>query len=90
MHYFRSEKKIVKFMVTSLSNVTFLFMENLIKLFMCKIRASCSLMFFKIAVQKKFAIFRGKHLGWSLFLIKLQSFRPVTLLKRDSNTGVFP
>ena len=28
------------------------------------------------------------HLCWSL-LIKLQLFRPVTLLKRDSNRGVF-
>ena len=33
----------------------------------------------------------GKHLCWSLFLIKLQALglRPATLLKRDSNTGVF-
>ena len=30
----------------------------------------------------------GKHLGWSPFLIKLQAFRPATLSKRDSNTGV--
>ena len=30
-----------------------------------------------------------KHLWWSLFLIKLQSFRPAILLKGDSNTGVF-
>ena len=35
--------------------------------------------FFKIGVLKIFAIFTGKHLCWSLFLIK-----------RDSNTGVFP
>ena len=33
--------------------------------------------------------FTGKHLCWSLFLIKSVAFRPVTLLKRDSNTGVF-
>ena len=39
---------------------------------------------------KNFAIFTGKHLCWSLFLIKLklQAFRPATLLKRDSNTDV--
>ena len=43
----------------------------------------------KKAVLKNFAIFRRKHLYCSLFLIKLQTFRPVTLLKRDSNTGVF-
>ena len=31
----------------------------------------------------------GKHLGWSLFLIKLQAWRPGVLFKKDSNTGVF-
>ena len=36
-------------------------------------------------VLKNFAIFTGKHLCWSLFLMQLLS----TLLKRDSNTGVF-
>ena len=30
-----------------------------------------------------------KHLCWSLFLIKRHTWRPVTLLKRDSSTGVF-
>ena len=46
--------------------------------------------FFKIGVFKNFANFTGKHLRWSLFLIKLKAFKPATLLKRDSNTGVFP
>ena len=55
-------------------------------------------MFFKIAALKKFAIFPGKHLSWSLVLkhlswslvlIKMKGFMPTTLLKRDSNTGVF-
>ena len=41
----------------------------------------------KNGVLKNFTIFAGKHLCWSLFLIKLQ--RPATLLKRDSGTGVF-
>ena len=40
-------------------------------------------------VLKNFAIFTGKHLCWSLFFIKLQTFRPSALLKRNSNTGVF-
>ena len=31
----------------------------------------------------------GKELCRSLFLIKLQALRPVTLLKRDSNKSVF-
>ena len=37
---------------------------------------------------KNMANFTGKHLCLSL-LIKLQAFRPATLLKRHSNTGVF-
>ena len=39
---------------------------------------------YKKAVLKNFTIFTGKHLYWSLFLI-----RPATLLKWYSNTGVF-
>ena len=44
---------------------------------------------FKTGTLKNFAIFTGKQLCWSLFLIKLRPWRPATLLKRDSNTGVF-
>ena len=36
------------------------------------------------AVVKNFAIFTGKHLWWSLFFIKLQTFRLATISKRDS------
>ena len=42
----------------------------------------------QIDVLKNFANFTGKHLCWSLFLIRLQG-RPATLLKRDSNKDVF-
>ena len=49
------------------------------------IRSSRLQMFFKIGVLKNFANFTGKHLCWSLFLIKLQGWRPSTLSKRDSN-----
>ena len=34
-----------------------------------------SQMFFKVGVLKNFANFTGKHLCWSLFLIKLQAWR---------------
>ena len=47
---------------------------------------SCSV---KKFVLRNFANFTGKHLCWSLFLVKLQTFRPATLLKRDSKTDVF-
>ena len=42
---------------------------------------SSSNMFFKIGVLKRFAIFTGKKLRWSLFEIKLQDWRPTFLLK---------
>ena len=53
------------------------------------IRSSCSQMFLKIGFLKKFSIFTGKRMYWSLFLIKLMGFRLATLFKRDSQTGVF-
>ena len=40
--------------------------------------------FIKTAVFKSFTIFTGKHLCWSLFLIKLPAFRPATSLERYS------
>ena len=52
-------------------------------------RSSCLQVFNKIGVLKNFARFTGKHLCWSIFLIKLQRFRSATSLKRDFNTGVF-
>ena len=42
---------------------------------------------FKTTVS--YPIFTRKHLFWSHFLIKVQTFTPATLYKRDSNTGVF-
>ena len=41
-------------------------------------------MFSKISVLKYFAIFTGKHLCWSLFLIKLSLFNKVAGLKPGS------
>ena len=48
-------------------------------------------MFFKIEVLKNFANFTGKHLCWSLFLIKFinATLSNATLLKRDSNASIF-
>ena len=36
-----------------------------------------------------FAKLTGKHRCWNLFLIELQAWKPVALLKRNYNTGVF-
>ena len=46
-------------------------------------------MFFKIVSLKYFAILIGKHQYWSLSLIKMEALKLASLLKRDSNTGVF-
>ena len=43
----------------------------------------------KRSVLKNFAKFTAKHLCGSLFLIKLQTLRPRTLLKTESSAGVF-
>ena len=45
--------------------------------------------FCKKAVLKNFVILTSKHLCGSLFLIKMLTFRPATLLRRNCNTGVF-
>ena len=45
-------------------------------------------MLFKIGLLKNFVIFPGKHLCRSYFLIKLQTWWSVILLKRDCNTDV--
>ena len=46
-------------------------------------------MFFKVGVLESYAFLTGKYLRWIHFLIMLQSFRLATLLKRNSNNGVF-
>ena len=48
------------------------------------IRSSYSQMFLKRGFLKKLTIFTGKHMYWTLFLIKLMGFRPTTLFKRNS------
>ena len=48
-------------------------------------RSSHQMCSIKKAVLKNFAIFTGKDLCWNLSFIRLQAFRPATLLKRDSN-----
>ena len=47
------------------------------------LRSSCLHIFFKIGVFKNFANFRGKHLCWSLFLIKLQKETPIQVLSGE-------
>ena len=65
-----------------------IFLTVIFSKFCKKSRSSHQRCSIKKAVLKNFAIFTGIHLCRSLFLIKLQAFRPATLLKRDS-TQVF-
>ena len=51
-----------------------------------KTRSSHQRCSIKKAILKNFVIFTGKRLCWSLFLT---SYRPVTLWKGDSTTGIF-
>ena len=50
---------------------------------------SSHLPFSGLGVFKHFANCTRKNLCWSLFLIKLQPWRPDPFSKRDSNAGVF-
>ena len=52
-------------------------------------RSSRLQMFFKIDVLQNLAMFAGKHMCWSYFLIKLQGWRTGLVLKRDSNASAF-
>ena len=58
------------------ANVSLGFIKN-------RSRSSRSQIYFKIGVLKNFAMFTGKRLCWSLFLIKIQAFRcfPVNIAK---------
>ena len=53
------------------------------------VRRSCSQIFLKRGFLKKFAIFTGKQMCQSLFLIKLMGFRPATLFNKTPRQ-VFP
>ena len=54
-------------------------------------RGSLSQMFFKIGVLKNFAIFTGKHLCWSLFLIKLiKGLKSCNFIKKRLQHRFFP
>ena len=51
--------------------------------------SSCSQIFIKISVLKNFAIFTGKQHAIFCNIPFLRKLKPASLLKGDSNTGVF-
>ena len=53
-------------------------------------RSNCMQLFFKTDVTRNFAIFTGKHLCCSLFLIKLQAIRHFNLVKNETSKQVIP
>ena len=60
-----------------------------IKKHLIKLRSSHQRCSVKKVVLKNFAVFTGKHLCSSLFLMKMQAWRPAMSLKWDTNTCVF-
>ena len=76
-------------------NFFFFFWEN-DRFIFCLLRyllkrlISISQMLFKTCVLKHFTILTGKHLYWSLFLIKLQDWRLVFSLKKRLQHRCFP
>ena len=64
--------------------------ETPTKLFYCEICEIFKTIYFEEYMRTTASVVSFSwHLCWCLFLIKFQVFRPATLLKRDSNTGVF-
>ena len=84
---------LILFYIIHCSLITFSWKFSLYKFHRVIRKTSCrskrSQMFFTVSFLKNFANFKGKHLCWSLFLIKLLAFRSATLLKRETNTEVF-
>ena len=54
-----------------------------------RLKSNLLQMFYKTGVLKNFVNFKGKHLCRSLFFKKVAGLRLATLLKKDSDTGVF-
>ena len=77
-HWVPNTSPIIVSGYVSVFSITYSFFESI------KFRSNRSQMSFKIDVFKSFAIFTGKHLCSSLFVIKRKR-----LLKRGSNTSVF-
>ena len=87
--YLRSLTIFVKrFILDIWKDPKYVSVKALVKYFYCS-RSSLRKCSIKTALLSNFAIFIGKHLCCSFFLIKLQAWRPATLLKRDSNASVF-
>ena len=57
----------------SVNGIRFLTQQRVSFLLPFVYRSICWQMFFKIGVLKNFAIFSGKHLCWSLILVKLRA-----------------
>ena len=53
-------------------------------------RNRCSQMFFKIGALKNSRVFMGKHLYWSLFLIKIAGLQVCNFIKKRLQYRCFP
>ena len=82
--------KINNFSKSSIQHQSLLLLNSSKKVLYKKlVRSSHRRYSLKKGVLKNSSNFTGKHLCWSLVLIKLQAFRYAASLKSDSNTGVF-
>ena len=77
--YTLKQKVIQKFIIQTFENMTCIAIR--IPDYEKKCQKQPLEVFYKKICVKNFAIFRVKHLCWSLFLTKLQAFRPATLFK---------
>ena len=94
--YYRVSGMFHEMLVKTNGSFSYETVMNIVKLRLSACRSSRSQMFFKIGVLKKFAIFTGKHLCWSLlqacnFITKRLQHRcfPVHIAK-FSGTPFFP
>ena len=68
--------------------VYFTFSRGIFRTF-SNVRSSGLEVSWRKGVLRNFANFTGKHLCQNLFFCKVPGLKPVTLLKKDSGTGLF-
>ena len=84
----KSNKVLLLIFILAANQINRVKRQKVILRFSIRSRSSHSQISFKIGALNIFTIFIGIQLYQSLFLIKLQKWRPTTLLKTGCNTGV--
>ena len=76
----------ISFIAISPFALTTKYRSNYCIIFNCPFQKQTPKVFYKKRFLKNFAIFTGKHLCWSLFLIKLHSFSPSSYSEKEFST----